>query len=90
MLQQCAEDGSYKSEKTECQFGDVVFNQCEHIANNNNVNIVDVNNNQCTGSNWLDDLEKTEKTYNIFEEKEYVAWVVPIQEIIKKIRENKK
>ena len=92
LLQQCAEDGSYKSEKTECQFGDVVFNQCEHIENNNNVNIVNVNNNnnQCTGSNWLDDLEKTEKTYNIFEEKEYVAWVVPIQEIIKKIRENKK
>ena len=90
LLQQSAEDESNKSEKTECQFGDVVFNQCEHRENNNE-NIFNVsNNNQYTGSNWLDDLEKTEKTCNIFEEKEYIAWVVPIQEIIKKIRENKK
>ena len=66
------------SEKTECQFGDVVFNQREEIHNPNN--------NQST-KNILDDLEKTEKTCNILEEnKENDIKQVPIQEIMRQLR----
>lgn len=68
------------SEKTECQFGDVVFNQREEIHNPNNQN------NQNT-KNILDDLEKTEKTCNILEEnKENDIKQVPIQEIMRQLR----
>ena len=70
------------SEKTECQFGDVVFNQREEVHNPNEIN------NQ-SSKNWLDDLEKTEKTCNILEEnKESDIKQVPIQEIMRQLRGN--
>lgn len=68
-----AKDDSDGSEKTECQY-DVAFGDCENRSEDEKI---------------LDDLEKTEKTCNLNEEKEdYIIRSLPIQEVMKKLREN--
>lgn len=75
------------SGKTECQYGDVLFNQDKNENNkpcerNESKTISKTN-------NWLDDLEKTEKTCNLLEEDgDYQTKSVPIQEIMKQLRKN--
>lgn len=73
------EDLTHNSEKTEYQFGDVVFNQYpQYIDNNNNIE-----------GNFLEELEKTEKTYNILNEKDRIEKVIPIRDVMKQLRNNK-
>lgn len=72
------------SGKTECQYGDVLFNQNDNkpCERNESKTISKTN-------NWLDELEKTEKTCNLLEEDgDYQTKSVPIQEIMKQLRKN--